>query len=172
MAGYTGSHNPLLVNYFQFVLDRVPNIVYFCQSVNLPGFSYGIAQQPSIMAYPVNVPTGSINFEQLVLTFRVDENLTNWLELHNWAKTCANYTNDLTTLPYAATETKLGKTSSANLLITNSAYKPKIKVSFRHVFPISVSGINFNATSPVSAEAMAIVKFAHTGYEIERLANA
>jgi len=157
------SNNPLLLNYFQFILDRVPNIVYFCQAANLPGIGYGVAEQPTTLGHPVKVPTGAFRFEDLELTFRVDENLTNWKEIHNWIKTTGNYNDDANTLPYPQ------KTSDATLLITNSSYKPKIKVHFKHIFPQYLSGINFVVNAPIAAEAIATVKFAHTGYEIETL---
>lgn len=170
MAGFTGSHNPLLVNYFEFILDRVPNMVYFCQSVNLPGIGFGVADQPTTLGHPVKVPTGAFRFEDLELTYRVDEHLKNWLELQNWIATTGNYINDDSTLPYQQTTVGgLGKTSDATLLITNSFYKPKLKVHFKHVFPQYVSGINFAITTNTSNEALASVKFAHSGYTIETL---
>lgn len=159
----TPSHNPLLVNYFQFILDRVPNMVYFCQTVNLPGIGFGVADQPTTLGHPIKVPTGAFRFEDLQLSFRVDENLTNWLQLHTWIRTTGNYTSDTSTLPYSE------KTSDATLLITNSSYKPKLKVHFKHVFPQYVSGINFAVNTPSSSEAIATVKFAHSGYTIEGL---
>ena len=172
MTDQPTSQNPLLVNYFQFVLDRVPNMVYFCQSVTLPGIGYGVADQPTILGHPVKIPTGAFRFEDLLLTFRVDENMTNWLELHTWIRTTGNYEDDAGALPYHAKgKSGLGKTSDATLLITNSAYKPKLKVHFKNVFPQYVSGINFAVTATTSTEAVATVKFAHTGYDIERLEN-
>lgn len=157
------THNALLINYFQFVLDRVPNITYFCQSANLPGIVFGVAEQPTTLGYPVKVPTGSFRFEDLELTFRVDENLTNWREIHTWIKSSGNYESDENTLPYKQ------KTSDAYLLLTNSTYNPKIKIHFRHVFPIALSGLVFNTTAQDSFEMTASVKFAFTGYEIEDL---
>jgi len=157
------THNVLLVNYFQFILDKVPNMVYFCQTANLPGIGFGVADQPTNLGHPVKIPTGAFRFEELELTFRVDEDLRNWLELHEWIKTTGNYISDHSTLPYSQ------KTSGATLLITNSSYKPKIKVQFKHVFPQTVSGIKFSVNTPTSTEALATVKFAHTGYTIERL---
>jgi len=162
--------NPLLINYFQFVMDRVPNLVYFCQSANLPGIGFGVVDQPTTLGHPVKVPTGAFRFEDLELTFRVDENLNNWIELQNWIATAGNYYDDSNTLPYYSdTPGQLIKTTDATLLITNSSYQPKIKVHFKHVFPQYVSGINFVVNAPVSTEAIATVKFAHTGYTIERL---
>lgn len=163
MATDPVTHNALIVNYFQFSLSRVPNMVYFCQSANLPGLAFGSAEQPTVLGHPVKVPTGAFRFEDLELSFRVDENLTNWREIHNWIKTTGNYESDESTLPYEE------KTSDARLLITNSSYRPKISINFRHVFPISLSGLNFNTTAQDSFEMTATVKFAFTGYEIQDL---
>lgn len=163
MANIPETQNPLLVNYFQFIMDRVPNMVFFCQSVNLPSIGFGVAEQPTILGHPVKVPTGAFRFDDLELTFRVDENMTNWLELHNWIKQSGNYDDANNTLPYNQ------KTSPATLLITNSAYKPKLKIQFKHVFPNYVSGIKFSVTTPTSTEAIATAKFTHSGYSIEKL---
>ena len=165
MATNPVTHNALIVNYFQFVLTRVPNMTYFCQSANLPGIVFGSAEQPTTLGFPVKVPTGSFRFEDLELSFRVDENLTNWKEIHTWIKTIGNYESDENTLPYSE------KTSDARLLITNSSYRPKIAVNFKHVFPTSLSGLRFNTTAIDSLEMIATVVFGFTGYEIETLTN-
>ena len=163
MASSTRSHNPLLVNYFEFVLNRTPNIVYFCQSVTIPGIGFGVADQPTIFGHPIKVPTGAFRFEELELSFRVNEDFSNWLELYNWIRTTGNFTSDCGTLPYNQ------KTSDATLLITNSAYTPKFKVHFKQVFPQYVSGIKFFVNASTSTEVIANVKFAHSGYTIEAL---
>ena len=157
------THNALIVNYFQFILNRVPNMTYFCQSANLPGIVFGVVEQPTTLGHPVKVPSGAFRFEDLELTFRVDENLQNWKEIHTWIKNIGNYDSDTHTLPYEQ------QTSVAKLIITNSNYRPKISVNFLHVFPISLSGLNFNTTAQDSFEMTASVKFAFTGYEIEDL---
>ena len=160
------THNVLQVNYFQFVLDRVPNMVYYCQTANLPGIGYGVATQPTVLGHPVNVPTGAFRFEDLQLTFRVDENLENWLEIYNWIRTTGNYESAENGIVYNK------KTSGAKLMITNSSYKPKISVDFKHVFPTYLSSINFSVTQPKSMEVIATVKFAFTGYTISGLTGA
>ena len=160
------THNALQVNYFQFVLDRVPNMIYYCQAANLPGIAFGVAQQPTILGHPVKVPTGAYRFEDLQLFFRVDENLQNWLEIYNWMKETGNY-NDANN-----TEQYIEKTYGARLLITNSSYKPKFAIDFKHVFPTYLSSINFNVTKPRSEEIGCLVKFAFTGYTITGITGA
>jgi len=170
MAGYTGSHNPLLTNYFEFVLDRVPNITYFCQAANLPGIVMGTDIQPTTFGLPVNIPVGNFRFENLQISFKVDENLNNWLEIWNWMKGNGNLDSSCSALPYKGTTTTLGKTTSdAMLFLTNSSYKPKFKVIFKHLFPVSLSGIVFSSTLPESTEALALAEFAFSGYTVETI---
>ena len=154
------THNALLTNYFQFHIDRVPNIVYFCQTANLPGMNFGEAEQPTIFSHPIKVPIGSVRFLPLVLGFKVDENLQNWLEIHNWMKSNSNYVSD-TQIPY------MDQASDGYLLITNSSYKPKIKVQFTRLFPIQLGNIEFNTISPDAKEAVSSVTFSFTDYKIE-----
>jgi hypothetical protein len=167
MAGYTGTHNTLLTNYHQFVLNRVPTMAYFCQSVNLPGIGMGSVEQPTIFGLPVNVPSGAIRFEDFSITFKVDENLKNWLEIYNWIRGNGNLGEDCTpALPYP---NKVD--SGGTLLITNSSYKPKLRVNFKHLWPKSLSGIVFSTALPDSVEAVATAVFAYTSHSVERLAS-
>jgi len=167
MQGFTGSHNPLLVNYFQFVMDRVPNMTYFCQTANLPGLGLGAEDQPTPFAMPLPVPTGAVRFEDLQLSFKVDENLKNWLEIYNWIKRSSRY-GDCDTVPFTYQQSI---ESNGFLLITNSTYRPKIKISFLNLFPISLSGIGFSTALPDSMEAIANVTFKFTNYKVELLDN-
>lgn len=170
MAGYTGSHNPLLANYFEFILDRVPNMVYFCQSANLPGIMSQTDVQTTSLGYPVIIPVGNFRFENLELTFKVDENLLNWLEIFGWMRKIGNFGKSCESLPYSGSGGELTKTTSnASLLLTNSTYKPKIKVNFNNLFPVSLSGIQFSTALPESMEVVATVQFAFSGYDIVRL---
>lgn len=165
MAGYTGpvTHNPLLANYYELTLDRIPNIVYFCQSVNLPGLAAGVTEQPTIFAYPVKLAVGSVSFEDFSITFKVDENLNNWKEIYNWIRETTNYNTNTNKLNYKE------HWSDATLLITNSSYKPKIKVTFNKIFPIALTGIQFSSVLPESTEVSATVQFGFTDYLIENL---
>lgn len=157
------NHNALLVNYFEFSLTRIPNIVYFCQSANLPGMKFFETEQPTIFSHPIKVPVGAVRFDPLVIGFKVDENLKNWLEIHNWMKDNSNYSgNDMK-------NSYLNQASNATLLISNSTYKPKIKVVFRRLFPVELSQIAFNTITPDSMEAVATATFSFTDYNIEYL---
>jgi len=172
MSGFTGSHNPLLANYFEFTLNRVSNLSYFCQTVNLPGIVTGVEQQPTTFGLPVQIPIGNFRFENLQITFKVDEDLKNWLEIWNWLKGIGNLDQSCSSdvLPYSPGGSGLGKTTSNGaLLLTNSSFKPKFRINFKNLFPVSISGLLFSSTLPESSEVVATAEFAFTGYSVERV---
>jgi len=158
-------HSPLHLNYFEFTIKRVPNMVYFCQEVNIPGLGHSVVDQGTSLGLPVKIPGGAFTFEPFSVTFKVDEQMKNWLEIFNWIKGVGNYSNDTSSLQYR------DRFSDARLTITNSMYKPKFAVNFKNIFPNSLSGIKFSTILADSIEAVVTATFAFTNYEIETLAN-
>ena len=79
------SLNPLLPTYFQFTIKRCPTVTYFCQTANLPGINATPVEQPTRFT---NIPhsPGIPEFEDLNVSFIVDENLNNWLEIYDWIR--------------------------------------------------------------------------------------
>jgi len=159
------SHSALHLNYFQFTLKRVPNMVYFCQEVNIPGLMHTTADQGTVLGLPVKIPGGAFTFEPFSVTFKVDEQIKNWLEIFNWIKSVGNYNKTSETSPYK------DRFSDAKLIITNSSYKSKFAVNFKNIFPNSLSGIKFSTVLPDAMEAVATATFSFTNFDIETLDN-
>ena len=70
---------------FQFSVTRSPKVSYFGNMINIPGLTLGVAQQPSYLKM-IPRPGEIIDFEDLTLNFLVDENLENYIEIHNWIR--------------------------------------------------------------------------------------
>ena len=70
---------------FNFYIKRAPYVNFFVQSVNLPGFGFTTPLQQTPFS---NIPqTGDrIIFQDLEVTFKVDEELQNYLEIANWIR--------------------------------------------------------------------------------------
>jgi len=69
---------------FKFVLARYPKVAYFAQTANIPNMTLNIQNQPTpFRGLPME---GFIEYEPLNLTFIVDEDLENYLILHNWIR--------------------------------------------------------------------------------------
>jgi hypothetical protein len=83
--------NQLLETYFLFNMTKVPAMSYFCQRVNLPSLNLEGIEQPSRYGARIFKAGDAYNHEDLTIEFLVDEKMQNWLEIHDWLRSCANY---------------------------------------------------------------------------------
>jgi hypothetical protein len=170
------TNNYLATNYFKLEISRLPLLTYHCQSVNLPTLSLSHTEQGTSTGTPVKWIGGRYTWEELNVTFMVDEDMKNWLEVFEWMEEIAIMTDVKNTM----NRKMLGKTSgqlddyfsNAQLAITNSSYKPKVIVNLIDIFPISLTGIPFTSTSMDNEPVTATATFAYTYYTIDRLTNA
>jgi hypothetical protein len=170
------TNNYLSTNYFKLEITRLPLLTYYCQSVNLPSLSLTSAEQGTSTGTTVKWIGGRYTWEELNVTFLIDEDMKNWLEIFEWMEEIAVMTDVKNTM----NSKMIGKSgwqiddyfSNAQLAITNSSYKPKLIVDIIDIFPISLSGIPFNSTNTDNEPATGTVTFAYTYYNINRLTNS
>jgi len=155
--------NFLLSTGFRFVLQRTPSLTYFCQSCNLPDFSFGQIEQPSRFI-PVKHPGRGYDYGDLQIGFLVDEDMTNYLEIYNWMRSIGNVEDHGDYL-----EKTTDHFSDASITILNSAMKPNLTVNFKNIFPKSLSGIDFNSTADDTEPIIVSATFAYTSFEVEKL---
>lgn len=152
--------NPLQLNEYKFILHRTPHLVYFCQSVNLPGMSIGETTLPTPFSTLVRRPGTSLKFENLTLEFIINENMSNWTEIRDWITLLLNEKNYLQQSP-----NEREKFSDATLILMNSASKAVVEVSFKDVFPIELASVQFDSKVTDILPATSKVTFAYTGFE-------
>ena len=70
---------------FQFSVKKCQNVNFFVQAVNVPAMSMKEWDAPNPF---VKIPYGGehIEYGDLSVTFKIDEDLVNYLEIHNWIK--------------------------------------------------------------------------------------
>ena len=68
---------------FKFQLAKLPKVEYFTTACNIPGISLGTTLQPTPLA-DIPLPGDTVEFNDLEITFLVDENLENYREIHGW----------------------------------------------------------------------------------------
>jgi len=131
--------NYLKSNSFEFTLNKIPNTNFYIQQANIPDTTVDYPEIKSTYAEPVYNTGGRITYGELSLSFIVDEDLKNYLEIFNWIRGEVPKDNlpvdDLT--PY----------EDGSLIILNNSYRPNIKVAFQKMFPISIDSINFDLTT-------------------------
>jgi len=131
--------------------------------------------QPSYLK-DVDVPGDKIAFGDLSLRFLVDEDLTNYMELQKWIRGLGypESEKDIRDLQKLGkgdvggsyTRESLNIYSDATLQILSSNFVPKFQVTFRDVFPYSLSTITFDATDTDIEYFTSEVSFKYTIYDI------
>lgn len=147
---------------FRFQLNRAPNVMYFCQAVDLPTLSINEAVQPTAH---VNIPHpgDKVTYEPLSMRFRVDENMTNYLEIHDWIVALGHPEN------FNQYKNLDEKVSDGSIIILNSNNNPKVRVTFQNMFPLSLSPLNFDTTQTDIEYLEAEATFRYLQFKVEPL---
>ena len=171
------SKQPENLNYFvptgfRFMIEKIPNVNFFCQTANLPGISAGQALVVNpFRDYPV--AGDKVQFNELRVRFIVDEELQNWLEIYNWLKgiTFPEDFDQYSKLRNAPSSTNpMGDIySDGQLIILTSSKNAQYVAKFTNMFPVDLTDIEMS-TDVADVETIACdVTFAYTTYTIERL---
>ena len=160
---------------FKFVLADYPKVTYFAQTANIPGISINQVEQPTIMGRTIPWDSHGINYEPLNLQFLIDEDLENYLILHNWMRGMATgRTLAERTFLEDRSEEKMdtGKIltnvrSDGSLAVLNSNFQTNFFVTFENMFPVSLSALEFNATIDGTEYAVAQASFRYDLYDIQ-----
>jgi len=160
---------------FKFLITKIPKVEFFSNSAEIPGINLGISAQPSYLK-SIPVPGDNITYEDLSLEFFVDENLENYIEVHNWIRGLGfpysvqefmDLKKDDEYYPDNDSRNPYNEYSDASLLIYNSNFNIISKINFKDVFPISLSPVRFNAKEEDITYVTANITFKYTIYDIE-----
>lgn len=158
---------------YKFILSRAPNVEYFVQEVSLPGLNLGVANQTTPF---VNIPRpgDKVEFEQMQVTFRVNEDLDNYIEIFNWMvalgrpERFSQYT--LQERPYKSVdEQKDTVVSDITVSILTSAMNGNINFLMRDCFPVGLSNITMVSTAGDIDYVTATATFALRDFTITRI---
>ena len=154
---------------FKFTLSKAPKAVFFCNSARIPEISLDLAKQPNYLK-DLDIPGEKLTYGDLTLKFLVDENLENYMSIHNWLtglgypETTEQYKN-LSTNDFGQQDIK-ENFSDGTLTILNSNYQEVAKVKFKDLFPISITSLEFDATMNDIQYFTSEVSFKYTVYNI------
>ena len=178
---------------FKFQILKLPKVEFFTTAVNLPGLSLNsIEQQTPLTDIPV--PGTKLSYQDLEITFMVDENLENYREIHGWLtglgfpRARTQFTEAVRAgkdrFPIQGKDTTLSVPgdgarlkdgdpavpigplfSAATLNILTSKNNANIEVRFSDVFPVTLSALNFNQQANDVDYLQATVSFKYKLYE-------
>jgi len=174
---------------FKFGIVQLPKVEFFTTAANLPGITMGEAIFPTPFT-DIPVQGDKITYGNLTIDFIVDEFLENYISLHKWMiaigfpKTRAQFsefrTSDSVTpvatqgiskdigdvKPPTTTRPMFG---DATLTILTNKNNPAVEVRFRDLYPVSLTGLNYNQNATDVEYITASVDFDYTLYEIVTL---
>ncbi len=178
MAGRNPTNKDILQTAkFRLTFNRLENVTFFCQSVNIPGVSLSEIPRntPFIDLY---VPGEKMMYDTLNLTFIVDEDLRGWQSLHDWIRAMTFPTDfkeyrDLEklspTAAYRGSNRLPPQYTDASLTIYTNKNNINFRVLFKDVFPVAVGSILFNSADSADSITTSDATFRFSYYNIERV---
>ena len=157
---------------FKFTLAKEPKVNFFCNSARIPEITLSVLQQPTYLK-DLDIPGGKLQYGDLNLRFLVDEDLVNYMAIHNWLtglgfpETTQDY-RDLLTNEDDLTQPLDPKRafSDGSLYILDSNYNTNAIVKFKDLFPIALTSLEFDSTQTDIQYFTAEVSFKYTVYNI------
>ena len=154
---------------FKFTLKRAPHVNFFLQKVNIPGLSLPeIDVNNPLIRVPY--PGDHLLYEELEITYRVDENLRNYMELHGWLRSLGK--RSFEEYRAIASNSKMsgqGIRSDISLSILTSNRNANYEVVFKDAFPTRVTGIDFDTTDTDVDYVQASATFRYVTYEVGKV---
>ena len=171
--GQIDNRNFLSPTGFKFTLTRTPKVGFFCNQANIPDLNLGIAVQPTYLK-DLDTPGDKIIFGDLNLRFLVDENLENYMEIQNWIRGLGypEKLNQFADLEETGVvrgnylKDRQNIYSDGTLQVLTSSQLPNFQVTFKDLFPYSLSTVTFDATDSDIQYFTADVSFKYTIYDI------
>ena len=174
---------------FKFGILQLPKVEFFTVAANLPGISLPSATYNTPFK---DIPTmgDKPEYEDLNITFIVDEFLENYISMHEWMigtgfpknrTQFANFRSNTANQPKATlgTSTDIGDTQpatpdkgmygDATLTILSNKNNPLVEVRFQDVFPTSLGGLSYTQTATDVEYLTVDATFQYKIYEIVTL---
>jgi len=172
---------------FRFQIQKLPEVQFFAQTINIPGISVeGLTQSSPLNQ--IAIAGSDLSYEDLTVSFLIDEEYRNYREVHDWLKGLSfpeNHTQFQNLLSEGSDrmprsqsrgiQTESGKIypatpdaaiySDATLTILSSKNNPKLEIRFRDVFPKRLGSVSLTTQDTEVAYLVADVTFGYKYYE-------
>ena len=169
LSNQIGNRNFLAPVGFKFSLSKFPKVAFFSNTARIPDITLGTAIQSTYLK-DIDIPGEKLTYGELNVRFFVDENLENYMKIHNWLtglgfpESGQDFINK-TTNEDGIRDLK-EQFSDGSLHILNSNFNDIAVVKFRDLFPIYLTSLEFDATESDINYFTADVTFKYTIYDI------
>ena len=178
---------------FKFNIHQLPKVEFFCTAANVPAINLGEAIFPTPYKQ-IPVMGDTLTYDNLSISFIVDENLENYIELHEWL-TAIGFPKDreqFTTFRSATSSTPIatqgisddralttggaqlststrGMFGDAILTILTNKNNPVVEVRFQDLFPVALGALDFTQVATDVEYISVTADFSYKIYEIVTL---
>ena len=170
-----GNRNFLASSGFKFSLSKFPKVDFLSNTALIPAINLGVAFQPTYLK-DIPIPGDKLTYDDFTLDFIVDEELENYIIVHNWMmglgypESVELYENLIDSDPQnPGVHNANSGQCDGTLIIYNSSFNPIAQVTFQGMFPVSLSTIEFDAKTEDTNYVTASVTFKYTNYIIKKL---
>ena len=174
---------------FRFLINQLPKVQYFTVSANVPCITLGDATYATPLK-DIPLPGEKLTYDDLNITFIVDENLENYIEIHNWLASLGfpknreqfkTHRSATSNLPKATVGTSgdIGDVkpitsdspmfSDSVLTVLSNKNNPVVECRFEDCFPTSLSSLDYSQNQTDVEYLTAEVTFKYKIYEIKTL---
>ena len=178
---------------FKFNIHQLPKVEFFCTAANVPAINLGEAIFPTPYKQ-IPVMGDTLTYDNLSISFIVDENLENYIELHEWL-TAIGFPKDreqfttfrsstadspvltqgisddrgLTTGTAQLSTSARGMFGDAILTILTNKNNPVVEVRFQDLFPVALGALDFTQTATDVEYISVTADFSYKIYDIVTL---
>jgi len=178
---------------FKFNIHQLPKVEFFCTAANVPAINLGEAIFPTPYKQ-IPVMGDTLTYDNLSISFIVDENLENYIELHEWLTAIGfpkdreqfttfrsstadlpvitqgvSYDRGLTTGSSQLSTSARGMFGDAILTILTNKNNPVVEVRFQDLFPVALGALDFTQVATDVEYISVTADFSYKIYEIVTL---
>ena len=177
---------------FRFGIHQLPKVEFFAVTATLPAIALSDVVIPTPFK-SIPMQGDQLTFDNLTISFIVDEFLENYLSIHEWLtaigfpktrKQFSDFKTNISNTPASArssasTSSDIGDVQSASpanalfsdatLTIISNKNNPIVNVTFRDLYPVAMTALDYNQGATDVEYLTASVDFAYQLYEVETI---
>ena len=154
---------------FKFFIKKLPIVNFFVQSINVPGLKLAFTEQPTPFLN-INYYGDKVVYNDFAVSFAVDEDLRNYLELRNWLEGLGRPVDfDQRKKLDSKESINEGKRSDCVLVISTNNKTPNIEIQIQDAFPIALTDLTFSSTEVSESYLISTATFKYTNIIIKNI---
>lgn len=150
------NYNAAIQTSYMLEIPMFKELNYFIQSAEVPGLTMAGVDTP-FKNFQGNVPSNRIDFDQLNLTFLVDEEWSNWYSLVEWMKRIRRNDRPI-----------LEDMSDLTLHLTNSNKNLNKQIIFRGAYPVLIGTLPLETAVVDTTPLVCSLAFRYQEYEMKK----